>query len=320
MTGWLSSTAWAAEPAPNFSPESPQLAHQWLEKMSYAKHHLDYDGVFVYLSESGQMMSMRIIHKTGQQGEHERLISLNGAEHQFSHDSQIVTCMLPNKTLTRISTGKQAIAFPGSLPAGDIDELDKYYGFSLTGQGRIAGRPVQKILVKPKDAYRYGYQLWLDNASGLLLKSDLIDEYNELAEQLMFTTIEVQRPPTGKKPATIPCPPDAMEKASQRAATPLGKIWRLKKLPKGFVVAQHGRRLLLNQRKPVEHMILTDGLASVSVYVEPFDSKDQLVGASRMGVVNAFGAVLDGYQVTAVGVVPPATARMIAQSLRRQAP
>lgn len=317
--GSLPVALWAKPPA----LDSSKVAREWLEKMSRAKHDLNYEGVFVYLTENGQMMSMRISHRAGPQGEQERLVSLNGSEREVVHESQVLTCILPNKSLTRISTGKQEELFPNNLPADDVAELDRHYGFTLAGQGRIAGRPVQKILVKPKDVYRYGYQLWLDSSSGLLLKSDLINEFGDLVEQVMFTSIDVQQPipPSDTGADTAPCPRDVAQKELRHAsALAADKAWQLDSLPQGYKVARYSKRTMLNQRIPVEHLIVTDGLASVSVYVERLGVGDKFIGASRMGSVNAFGVVLNGYQITAVGVVPPPTVQVIAQSIRRIQP
>lgn len=292
-------------------------AYQWLEKMAQAKHTLNYNGTFVYLHE-GQMASLRISHRVDAQGEHERLLSLDGTAREVVHDNRVITCLLPNSKVVTVNEDSAQEPFAGPVPTG-VDDLGKHYSLSAMGQGRIAGRLAKRILIRPKDTYRYGYHLWLDAASGLLLKSNLLNQEGALVEQVMFTTIDVEQPKLPYKADAPACPKDLLEKQAESQKGE-GKGWQVRQLPQGFRLAQHTRRLMRNQRIPVEHMVLTDGLASVSVFIERLDANDKFIGQSHMGVVNAYGTILNEHQVTVVGVVPQPTVQMIGQSIRPQDP
>ena len=59
-------------------PAMADPAMDWVQKMSSAMRNLNYRGDFVYLHDN-QLESMRISHYTDENGEKERLISLNAA-------------------------------------------------------------------------------------------------------------------------------------------------------------------------------------------------------------------------------------------------
>ncbi len=308
--------------------DSPSLsAREWLERMSRAAHELDYEGTFVYLHDK-QMMAMHFTHVADEQGEHERLVSLNGTGEVILNNNSMVS-LLPGQPTTN-ARGLPRKSFPEALANG-IGQLEKYYDFTLQGKRRVAGRLTQKITVKPKDNYRYGYRLWIDDASGLLLKADMLNESGVPLEQMMFTEIKLDSggaSSIGEPVATIADHAVAAEKtgiplsARQEPLTDSSKVvgdreWHIQKMPDGFRMAEHNKYIMPANQMPVEHIVLTDGLASVSVFIEKLDSKDKFVGTSHRGAVNAYGRVSDGHQITLLGEVPMASVRLIGQSIER---
>lgn len=307
----LSSQVWAAD--------SPTV-RQWLEKMSRAAHELNYDGTFVYLQDK-QMTAMRITHTVDATGENERIELLNGIPGpEAKHDNTSATVNLGQTA--RHKKGGLRKNFPQAL-SEDIAQLENYYQFVLRGQHRVAGRVAQIILVKPADQYRYGYRLWVDVISGLLLKADMVNETGASIEQVMFTAInfenvekivEEQNPAQaadqhpGKGKVIMP----AVQQPS--AATD----WRITQLPKGFRRVEHNQYTMESGDAPVEHIVLTDGLASISVFIEESDPDDKFVGVSHRGAVNAFGTISNDHQITLVGEVPLAAVKLIGQSIQYQ--
>jgi len=69
----------------------------------------------------------------------------------------------------------------------------------------------------------------------------------------------------------------------------------------------------------VEHLVYSDGLAAVSVFIEKTDRPAGVgsKGPSRMGAIHAYSKVMDGEQVTVVGEVPESTVAMIGESVKR---
>jgi sigma-E factor negative regulatory protein RseB len=197
------------------------------------------------------------------------------------------------------------------MQAAPIDPrvLRDRYRVELPGPARVAGRDADVVLIRPLDAVRYGYQFTLDQATGLPLKSDLIDHRGEAVEQLLFTSIELKS--VAADPAPVP-PPEP------ERALPPPTPWRFDPLPAGFELVLHD---VMDdaQGLPVDHFVFSDRLSSYSIYIEG-NTADGLTGMTRIGAVHAAGRVVDGHQVTAVGEVPAATVAAAVTGARRDPP
>jgi sigma-E factor negative regulatory protein RseB len=293
-------------------------AHDWLMKINQAVRKLDYEGVFVY-QHGTQLEAMRIIHKMENGASRERLVSLNGAPREIIRNQREVICYWPDKNSVMVEFRKaDKQSFPAILPER-IQDLDDYYAIRLGNVERITGRQAQLVIVKPVDQYRYGYHLWADKETGLLLKADLLDTQGKILEQFMFTHINIGT----KIPASALAPGVAgkgmvWHREEDSRKTDADKPgWVAAKLPKGFRLSAHISRQTAMRKRPVEHLVYTDGLAAVSVFVEKRgkDSKPFMLGPSRMGAVNALGSRIDDYQVTTVGEVPAETIALIGGSM-----
>ena len=303
------------------APEDPKLS---LDRMARAAQSLNYDGTFVYRN-GATMQSMRIIHRSSSEGERERLVALSGAAREVVRDREHVTCFLPDRQSVVVAKSRPQ-EFPHSKLFATGTGFDKYYSLRIRRGERIAGRHTAMLSVSPHDRFRYGYRLWMDDDSGLLLKSELIDEHGEIVEQLVYTNIEL--------PESIPdelLKPDASGAGytwyrDEQTEAPAPKTgagaephWYPGWLPDGFALREHARDSILESRDPVEHLVFSDGLASISVFIERLDTASQpLDGLDSMGAVNAFGSMVDDLQITVVGEVPAATVERIAASIARR--
>ncbi len=296
-------------------------AIELLKNMHKSASSLSYTGTFIY-SHNGRTESMQIFHRAGAKGERERVVHLNGPPREVIRENNIITCILPDSkaiTVSKLDTAQQPILT--QLPK-NLAEFRQNYDFSISGQDRIAGRPTIVVRVDPKDKFRYGYRFWLDAQHSLLLKSEMVGDDGNAVEQVMFTSLDL-----------VPDIPDAMLKPGLRgehltsmvenADTAVdtsggGARWRVTRMPDGFKPTAHSMRDLFSDGgNNVHHIVLSDGLASVSVYIEKRDPKKKhFVGSSFMGAVNVYGVVLDDHQITAVGEVPTATVKMVAESIQ----
>lgn len=300
------------------SASAADEAYDWLMKINNATRTLDYEGVFVY-QHGGQLEAMRIVHKVENGTARERLVSLNGSPREIIRDKREVICYWPDKKRVTVEYRKADNKnFPAILPER-LQDLGGYYALELGNAERITGRPAQLVIVKPIDQFRYGYRLWADKETGVLLKADLLDTRGQLLEQFMFTQISI-----GKKiPAAALQPSVASEgmtwhREEDDPTTSNDKPgWKVSRLPKGFRLSAHVTRQAVMRKRPVEHLVYTDGLAAVSVFVEKRggDAKNFMIGPSRMGAVNAFGARVQDYQVTTVGEAPAETIALIGGSV-----
>lgn len=289
---------------------------QWLERMSQAAHQLDYDGTFVY-SHDGHMQTMRIVHSSRDGSERERLLSLSGPSREVIRDNDKVTCILPDDNeVVEESTGP-ARRLPLDLPAR-LETLERYYSFSDGGAERIAGHDTRKILINPLDGFRYGHALWLHQERGLLLRSELYDETGKVVEQLMFTALVFHDtlPPLLLEPETRGRDVVWQRGAEHQDWHDSSEIWTVGELPPGFVLENHRHHFMAGTGAQVQHLLFSDGLASVSVFIEPAaEGSADFIGSLRLGAVNTFTRSHQGYHITVMGEVPPVTARRIAESV-----
>lgn len=313
LTGLLlvvgSVTTWAAE---------PELAQKWLERMAESVNGLSYRGTFVYQHE-GRLETMRLIRRTHGDDQRERLYALSGPAREIIRDNEKVTCYLPSDGAVRVDWQQSSNPFADVLP-DDIALLTVHYRFELQGRERIAEREAQVVAVLPRDSFRYGYRLWMDVEHGLLLRSDLLNEQGDVLEQLVFTELEVVdnvpeqwlRPEIEADMIISFERPDPRELQAEPHEEP---TWTVADLPPGFGLRSYRLRNLPGSSNPVEHLLYSDGLASVSVYIESERAERAFAGGSRVGVVNAFGHWEDGLQFIVVGEVPANTVTQIGRSL-----
>ena len=300
--------------------EDTDDARFWLNKMSEAMSSKSYKGNFVYQGLN-EMMAMNIVHTIDEQGERERLISLNGEQGEVIRDHQGVTCIFPH--LRPVVLDKRG--FSQVFPVSMIDVLDakrNLYAVSIRRGHQIAGRITRILTIRPRDKYRYGYRLWVDEDTGLLLKSQLIDSGGKVLEQLMYTSIDIydKAPETLRQaiPSDLVTTQEDSGMTAETVSEPDDHAWQVEHLPEGFLLAEY-HNVHPSQKRKFDHLVYTDGLASVSVFIEKRDDKASFLGASHMGAVTAYGSMINEHQVTVVGEVPLETLRIMSGSVKYSA-
>lgn len=310
-----------------------------LMRMQSAAENLNYQGTLVYLQD-GQVHSMRVVHKAGPSGEVERLINLNGAAREIIRKDDVVTCYMPDRKTVSVGRRHQ---FSGNLLSqlaeNDFGRLQNNYLFELEAVERVAGQNAQRILIKPKDASRYGYRLWVDEVNTILLKSDLLGEQGNVLEQTMFADIQIG----GDIPDALLMPESRDENftwfehesvdgepadsdALDKKVTLIDSRWAISGLPKGYEVTTRFHHQMPNSDGPTEHWVISDGLASISIYIEQTpEGHSPFEGASPMGATNAFGVLREDaakegvpkatHQITVIGEVPASTVEKLAHAV-----
>ncbi len=295
-------------------------ASRWLARMSEATQSLNYAGTFVYQNR-GQLEAMHIIHAMDEEGERERLLSLTGPRREVLRDNQVVTCILGDSRSVHVNKSRPRTPFPVRFPK-ELMQLEKYYDFQVRGEDRVAGRDCRVVVVQPRDKLRYGRRLCVHEDSHLLLRSELTSPDGHAIEQVMFTSVEFLEhiddgallPDVSSADFTWQREPDQPPEPGNRAAE---SRWKVFQVPDGFVLTDHNWHQLSAHEPGVEHWVYSDGLASVSVYIEASRSQDENYGGvSHRGALNAFGTMVDGHYVTVVGEVPRRTVEMIGKSVR----
>jgi sigma-E factor negative regulatory protein RseB len=320
----------AALPLRSFGADDPR---DWLQKMNQALATRNYDGTFFHLSE-GRVETMRIVHRVRAGHVTERLQSLDGSGREFVRNNDELTCYLPDQHTVLVEPRPEHGPFLGSLPQFGAD-VNEFYRIESLPAAHILGRAARVIAVTPKDQYRFGYRLWLDEKTAMPLKTQLCDSSGQVIEQIFFARLDMPEsiPDSDLAPSVRT---DGMrwvrQGPSQDNAPPALSAYRASELPPGFRLTVAGAQTIGGATVPASHLVYSDGLATVSVFVEapPTDTRGTSVGAdaaaaqpaeppmqglARVGSGFAFSTVVQGHQVTAVGEVPAKTVEFIAHSV-----
>lgn len=293
----------------------------WLTRVDTALRRLNYEGTFVYI-HGDQVSSMQVTHRGDAAGGVERLETLTGLPHEVIRNHKNVESVLPESHRVVMERRGAGLHFPATL-VGRVKpaQLAAHYDLEDAGKDRVAGLPCQVISVMPRDQYRYGYKLWLDEHTGMLLRSDLLARNGRVVARVMFTSMRYPHSvPDSALRATEIHPGfvwSMQNDNAKLAPEEAGVHWKVERLPPGFVLATQDVQRVAGARQPVRHLVFSDGLATVSVFAGAAGQNDHaLIGPSTMGPVNAFGRKFGDDHVTVMGEVPAATVKLIAESIR----
>jgi sigma-E factor negative regulatory protein RseB len=319
--------AWAAAGAAAAAELAPKNAAdfapaQWLERMDHALTTRNYDGTFSHW-QGGRVEMLRIIHRVQDGKVAERLASLDGSGREFIRTGSSLACYLPDRRTVLVEqrpAEESLVSFPTVN-----DQTATFYDIREIGHTRLNRRATHVITVSPKDEYRYGYRLWIDDTTAMPLKSQLADAHGEVIEQIVFAslTLPAHIPDSAFRPETSTAGfrwlrNDAPAPLQSATAAP---AWNALTLPPGFHMTVRSSQLMPGSPVPVDHLVFTDGFASVSVFVERQPAppgQPPVPESATVGSSSAFSTVVDGHKITAVGEVPPATVRFIASQLKAQ--
>jgi sigma-E factor negative regulatory protein RseB len=208
--------------------------------------------------------------------------------------------------------------FPGLLPE-QISALARHYDISLGETQRIAGLECQTVVLQPKDDLRYGYRFYADVKSGMLMRADTVDAAGKSVETLMFTqfapgnvTPDMVRPRHEGRKWRIE---DAGAAPAQLAGWGLAA-----ELPGFHKVTELKRRL--GESRPVGQMVFSDGLAAVSVFIEPLEARPDraATGLASMGAINIYTREVANHMITVVGEAPAVSVQRIADAVEFRRP
>ena len=292
-----------------------QEAHDWLDRMSRSVEELNYRGTFVHIL-GGTYKTLYIVHRNADGQSGERILSMSGTGREIVRQGNLVQSILPDQRVVLFETRNAVSPLVSALPSNRA-ELELHYEIALGGRARVADRATQVLEIKPLDGFRYGYKLWLDRETAMPLQSQLVDEQGGVVEQIMFTEIEVPADiPPGDLEPTIDTTGFAALRAAESQTLAAQVSWRAIELPGGFRLSVRTTSPMAGSDTPVDHLVYSDGLATVSVFIESLRTQSEVAeGFSNVGSTNAYTITLSGRKVTAIGEVPRETVRTIATSL-----
>ena len=302
--------------------QNTQDAAAWLKKIYHASQTLSYSGTFVY-RQGDRSESSRITRLVDASGDIEKLEALDGVRREVVRNGEEVKCYLPDSKVVKVDRRSTHPTFPALLPAQG-SALAEQYTVVKEETARIAGFDCQAIALKPKDEFRYGYKLWADIASGMLLKARIVNEKGEAVEEFTFTQLSIGGNIGRDKLRSAFAAESRHWRVDNAGVVPanLAKTgWTVNAGIPGFhKVIEVKRQLRQSQR--VSQIVYSDGLAAVSVFIEPLELRREPVqpGMSSMGAVNIFTRELANHVVTVVGEAPPRTVRQIADTVEYHRP
>jgi sigma-E factor negative regulatory protein RseB len=295
---------------------------EWLMRMQEASRVRSYVGTFVVSSSAGSMSSARIWHVGNAVQQIERVEVLTGAPRSTIRRNEEVMTFLPEHRLVRSERREDLGLFPNILKSTDTS-IPEFYSAKALGSDRVAGFDADVVQLAPKDALRFGYKIWTEKRSGLVVKLQTLDAEGKVLEQSAFSELQLDTPIRPEKLTQMMQPPQGwrVERAHAVKTSAAQEGWSLRTEVAGFKPMSCYKRPTAQAPAPegAIQWIFSDGLASVSLFVEPYDrARHQQEGVFAAGATQTLTRRIDDWWLTAVGEVPAQTLRAFAQSLERR--
>ncbi len=328
------SPAAAQTPPPAASASQPgepaaHSAAEWLLRMDEASRHSAYTGTFVVSSPSGHLSSARIWHVCQGDQQMERVEALTGTPRTtFRHNDQVVT-FFPKTRIVKTERREWLGLFPALLKSSD-SAIDQFYTAQRVGSGRVAGFQARVVQLNPKDHLRFGYRIWSEKKTGLVVKLETLGTDGKVLEQAAFSDLKIDAPVDMGALARM-----MDDTAGYRVVTTAlvkttaaAEGWTLKSPVPGFKPMNCYRRRIAaggvadGATDNALQWVFSDGLASVSVFVETYDPSRHAqethltMGATQM-LTRRLSTPAGDWWVTVVGEVPLRTLEAFAQGLER---
>ena len=295
------------------APENPEPL-SWLTRIHRAALENNFKGTFI-VSGPGAISSAKISHFREGQQQYEHIESLDGQpRHVFRHN-QFVHTVWPETQFVQIEQRALWGAFPALLSASDMRVADFYEIKREPITKRVAGYEADVLWFHPRDAYRFGYRLWAEKVSGLLLRADIWAQPQHVLETSVFSEITIGVKPQPEAVLSGMKPPEGyrVERLTQTPVRLEAEGWVLRQKVPGFYQIHCVKRSLgaraANDPSLIQ-VVFSDGLTHVSMFIEPFNSTRHLQPIKAVvGATNTLSERQGNFWITVVGDVPPLTLR-----------
>jgi sigma-E factor negative regulatory protein RseB len=318
--------------APDGTAAGPDGARAWLARIQAAASSGNYQGVMVF-SVGGTMSSSRVGHYAVGDQTYEHLEALDGRQQSIVRHNDAVHTLWP-QTRVAVVEKRETLAAWSTTPQEVDPQALEQYEFRREGLDRVAGREAVVFVLEPRDPLRYAQRFWADQATGLMLRADVIGiaaapgAVRPILESTAFSEVAIGVKP---QPETVLQAIRNMRKLEgyrvlrpqQQRTTLEAAGWTLARPVGGFKLAGCVRRGMetMGDEELVLQAVFSDGLSHVSVFIEPF--KPQRHRGEMQAQQGATGTLMlrrGEYWVTAVGDVPPATLKLFADAMDRRRP
>jgi sigma-E factor negative regulatory protein RseB len=288
--------------------------NELLNRMGTAVQMTSYEGTVIRIQD-GKAEALKVIHTVTDGVIREKVVAQEGNGLEIIRNGNEVHCILPDSKSVLVEEWDDQSTLFSTLPSSEV-RFGSEYDVSIVREERVAGRQTILIAIRPHDVYRYGHRIWLDTETAFPLQTQLIGEDGTAIEQVKFADISLNK----EILASALAPSISTEnfrwlnQPSRHEKRDVETTWESTDLPSGFrAVATHGETMP-GSEEVVMHILYSDGLANVSVFVAQQDQASS-AGPSRVGGSNSYSASIDGYRITAVGEVPAITVEQIVTTM-----
>jgi sigma-E factor negative regulatory protein RseB len=310
-------------PATNAAPSIERDAAQWIERVRLAPCARAYSGTFVVLSSAGAMASSRIWHACDGEQQLERVEALSGTPRTVFRRNDEVRTFLPQSRIVRADQREASGIFP-RVPVVSGASISEFYSVRRLGHERVAGHMADVVWFKPQDSLRFGYRLWSERDTGLVVKLQTLSGDGRVLEQAAFSELDLNASVRADQLSRMMDATEGFRVVAPAVVNTTARAegWNLRQPVAGFVAVSCHRRPVSPSEKAqnVLQCLYSDGLASVSLFFEPFDSQRHPAEpqVSSMGATQLLAQrVPPDTWVTVVGEVPLQTLRLFAGQLER---
>ena len=299
---------------------------EWLVRLQQTARLPSYVGTFVVSSATGAMASSRIWHVCEGDVQLERVEVLTGVPRSTFRRNEAVMTFLPESRVITVDQGEPGGTFPNLLHAGPGFSTADFYAAREMGKGRVAGCDADIVELSPRDEWRFGYRIWSEKRTGMVLKTQILDAGGRVLEQAAFSELQLDAPVRAEQLRQMMAGTQGYRvvKAERVKTAPQAEGWQLKSAVPGFEPRNCYRRSLPKAASLLQ-CIYSDGLATVSLFMQSFDrdshegegEAEEVMGATHMQTRR----LSEGgrhWWITAVGEVPPNTLRAFVQGLERR--
>jgi sigma-E factor negative regulatory protein RseB len=303
---------------PAYAQVPPANPVQLLQRAALSAKTLTYTGTYVHATDD-RMTTARITHAVVGGDERERIETLDGPLREFVRRNDEMQCFMPDAKTVRLDRRTTGRFFPSLLSSPDA--IAENYEVKLGGVERVLGLDCQWIKLEPRDALRFHQRICAEMATGLLLRARVLSDRNRVLENYTFTEVRIgaqvarseiknafRQEPGGWQTDSKP--------RDESIAVDTG--WSAMSLPSGFKKVIEMRRTMPGKPQPVSHLVFSDGLASISVFVEPAAPGAAIIEAAYdEGLYSVFVKSVGDHVVTVLGEVPPAATQMVGRGVAR---
>ncbi len=290
---------------------------EWLDRMSDSVSVMSYEGT-VIRRQNGTSDTLKVARKIVDGVINERLTTQEGNGLEIIRVGNEVHCILPDKQTVLVEEWNDQSTLFSALPTSDVGYAAQY-DVSLVREDRVAGRSAVMLAIRPHDAFRFGHRIWLDQETAFPLKTQVLDVNGDIIEQVKFAEISFG----SSVSQNVLMPSVSIEsftwykEPARYRQVDIDTSWNSADIPPGFRTMSTKTEIESATESSVTHIVYSDGLADVSVFITQADDKG-LTGASTLGTSNSYGTQLGDFQITVVGKVPARTVERIATSMQQR--